>query len=209
MHIYWYGQSCFKIQDKDKTVLVNPYSPREAGMRGPNFKADLSLLTNSEDFKQAKKDLKNSFIIHEPGEYEVEDIFVYAVQHHEKDCKSTLYQVEIDGIRLGFLGEIKTVLSDEQLEKLDTIDILFLPVGGNSVLDATKAIEVMNQISPIISIPCSYQIPGNKEKLDPVSKFFKEMSITQPSAEDKLLIKKKDLVLSEETKIIVLNPKTS
>ena len=58
MNITWYGQSCFRLQSTQQNVLVDPYSPRQVGLRGPNFKATLTILTNPEDEKAIKKDSK-------------------------------------------------------------------------------------------------------------------------------------------------------
>ncbi len=75
MHISWYGQSCFKLQNNEQTVLVNPSDPRKAGLKGPNFKANIFVLTDIEesiDKKILEKD--NSFLINGPGEYEVNKV---------------------------------------------------------------------------------------------------------------------------------------
>jgi hypothetical protein len=63
----------------------------------------------------------------------------------------------------------------------------------------------MSQIEPNIIIPMHYQIPKLKLKLDGVDKFLKTMGIKSISPLPKLSIKKKD-ILSEEAKIVILQP---
>ncbi len=207
MYITWYGQSCFKLQSGEKVILIDPHSPRQAGLRGPNFKATILVLTNPEDKKLAEKDLKKEcFLIDGPGEYEIKDIFIYGISLFDKNKRLTIYQIEFDGIKFGILGEINTLLTDGQLEKLNGIDVLFIPVGGKNVIGAEKAIEMINQISPKIVIPCNYKVKGIKVALEPAQKFLREMGIKKRESLEKLSLRKKDLS-EEETRIVILEPK--
>ena len=206
MNITWYGQSCFRLQNIQQNVLVDPYSPRKVGLRGPNFKSTLTILTDSEDEKAIKKDSKESFLIAGPGEYEVSDIFVYGTSFVRKNKKLTLYQVEMDNIKFGFLGEINSSLTSEELENLDGIDVLFIPIGGGDIIDPEKARKIINSIEPRIIIPCCYQIPKIKIKLASLEKFLGEMGIKKVEKLLKLNLRKNDLI-SEEAKVVVLEPK--
>jgi len=205
MKINWYGQSCFKIQDKDTNILINPYSPRRAGLRGPNFKSTILILTDPQDFEAAKKDASESFLIYGPGEYEIQGIFVYGLDFKRKDKHLTVYQLEIEGIKFGILGEINENLTNEELEYLDGIDVLLIPVGGDGVLTTKKAREIINVIGPKIIIPCCYHIPGIKLELEPIEKILKDLGIKNFEKTEKLSLKQKDLH-REGTKTIILEP---
>lgn len=210
MKISWYGQSCFKIQNNDEDILINPYNPRRIGLRGPNFKATVLILTNPEDEERARKDFKEGFIISQAGEYETRGIFVYGTSVFRKGKRTNIYQVEIDGVRYGILGEIDTVLKSEELEGLDGIDVLFIPVGGKSVINAEKAVEIINEIEPKIIIPCCYKSANWQIKIkldfDPIEKFLKEIGIKRVERVALLSLNKKDIE-TEETKVIILEPK--
>lgn len=200
MYITWYGQSSFKLQDKEVTVLLDPYSSRQAGLRGPNFKAEIIILSNQETANQAEKDIKEGFLIDSPGEYEIKGVFILGVKTKEN---RVIYQVEIEGIKIGCLGEINKLLTDEELEKLNGLDVLLVPIGNRKkVLSAEEAIKIVRDIEPKIVIPTCYQISGLKVSLDPLAKFLKEMGVKSAESLDKVRITKKDL--SEETKVIVL-----
>jgi L-ascorbate metabolism protein UlaG (beta-lactamase superfamily) len=211
MIITWYGQSCFKIQDTQKSILIDPYSPKRVGLRGPNLIAEIIILTNKDDKKQVSKDLKeDTFLISAPGEYETKNVFIYGTGLVDEKKQQTIYQVEVDGLRVGVLGEINRLLNDKELEKLDGIDILFVPVGGKDVLGAKKAVELINLIEPNLVIPCCYQFAAGqgktKTETDSKEKFLAEMGIKNPEVMQKLSIQKKE-ILSEETKVIILEPK--
>lgn len=206
MNITWYGQSCFRIQNAQQNVLIDPYSPRQAGLRGPNFNSTITILTNPEDNKELKKDSKESFLVTSPGEYEISGTFVYGTSFIRKDKKLTIYQVEMDSIRFGVLGEINSSLTSEELENLDGIDVLFIPIGGGSMIGPEKAVEIINSIEPRIIIPCCYQIPKINLKLGSLEKFLGEMGAKKAEKLPKLNLRKNDLS-SEEAKIIILEPK--
>ena len=191
MYIYWYGQSSFKLQGKETTVLLDPYSSRAAGLRGPNFKADLIILNNLAANSQAKKDIKEGFIIDGPGEYEIKGIFVLGVQTKDNHL---IYQIELEDVKIGYLGEINQNLTDSEIERIDNIDVLIVPVGGKkNTLSSETAAEIIREIEPKIVIPSCYQVPGLKIQLDSVEKFLKEIGVKNVDAEDKIRLTKKEL----------------
>jgi len=206
MYITWYGQSCFKLQNNEQTVLVNPSDPRKAGLKGPNFKANIFVLTDIEesiDKKILEKD--NSFLINGPGEYEVNKVFLYGVPiKKDGQTKSVVYQITMDDIRYGVLGQLKSLPSGEELGRLDGVDVLFIPIGGKDTLSAEKAVELINSIEPQIVIPCCYNIPGVNNELDSLERFLKEIGIKVDETLPKLSIKKKGLLSQGETRIVVL-----
>ena len=141
-----------------------------------------------------------------PGEYELKDIFVSGIKvNFEKTSIKTAYLIKLEEISIGYLGEItKKEITPEIIGFFEGVDILLLPIGGNGMLDADGATEVVNQIEPKIVIPMYYKISELKRKADTLEQFLKEMGVNVKS-EEKLLIKKKDLGF-EDTKIIPLMP---
>ena len=200
MYLTWYGQASFKLQDKEVTVLLDPYSSRQAGLRGPNFKAEIIILADKQRNLQAKKVIKEGFLIDGPGEYEIKGVYILGQKN--KDGK-LVYQIEIDNLKIGYLGEISKPLSNEVLEKLNGIDILLLPIGNKKeVISVAEAVEIIRSFEPKIVIPCCYNIPGLKIQADSLDKFLKEMGIKSFEPLDKLRLTKKEL--PEETKVIIL-----
>jgi L-ascorbate metabolism protein UlaG (beta-lactamase superfamily) len=112
----------------------------------------------------------------------------------------------MDDLRTCHLGDLGHSLTNEDLEKIDGVDILMIPVGGVYTIDAKKAQEVISQINPKIIIPMHYKIPGLKSNLDAVDKFCKEMGICN-EPQDKLVIKKANIAEEEEEKVVILKKK--
>ena len=85
------------------------------------------------------------------------------------------------------------------------IDILLLPIGEGESLDVKKAIKIMGQIEPRITIPINYKKDKEKSELKNSKEFFNTLGIKNPESTPKLSIKKKTILEEgEESKIIVL-----
>lgn len=211
MHITWLGQACFKIQGKEATIVTDPYDSK-IGLKLPRLNADIVTISHSHyDHNNVKAVSGQPFVIDTPGEYEIKKVFIWGIPswHDNKEGASrganTIFIYQFEDIKLAHLGDLGTTLTDEQLEKLEGVDILLIPVGGIYTIDGKKATEVINQVEPRIVIPMHYKIPGLKIKLDEVDKFCNEMGVKKNGPEEKLKITKKDLP-ADEVKVIILKP---
>jgi L-ascorbate metabolism protein UlaG (beta-lactamase superfamily) len=161
---------------------------------------------------QALKD--QTLVVEGPGEYETKGVEILGIQtfHDKKEGNerglNTVYVIRMDGISICHLGDLGHQLSDSQLEEINGVDILMIPVGGVYTIDAAEAVKVIDSIEPKIVIPMHYKIPGLAAEaagLHKIDEFCSEMGISKNKVEEKLVIKKKDLP-SEETKVVLLKP---
>ncbi len=205
MNISYFGLTCFRIQNNGASVLIDPYED-SVGLKLPRMQNDLTLYTAVPN--KPKSD--QSFVITVPGEYEVKDIFVYAmpVASSGNSAEGLVYLIETEGIHLVHLGALKkTKFNEQQLERLENLDVLMLPVGGGDCLSAEQASELIAQLEPRLVIPMNYQLPGLKQKLEPVEKFKKIMGASFATV-DKLKISRKDLP-EEDTNFVIIEPSAS
>ncbi len=79
------------------------------------------------------------------------------------------------------------------------MDILFVPIGGDGVLDAATAYKLAISIEPKLIIPIHYGDVGSKDAL----KIFLKEAGENPTPVPKLTLKKKDLE-GKEAEIVVL-----
>ncbi len=208
MEITWLGQACFKIEDKDISIVIDPFDPK-LGLRLPkNLKANLLLITHEHyDHNYRQGVSGNPYIIDSPGEYEISGATITGIPafHDKKQGqergKVTIYVVEFEGVTFCHLGDLGQDLTDEEIDKLGTIDILMIPVGGIYTINGEEAAKIVGEVEPKIVIPMHYKIPGIKEPLDPLEKFTQKINIKVEEL-DKLKIKASNL--PQETKIISL-----
>jgi len=217
MLIQWFGQSCFKVQTKpgpngEVAVIFDPFDSSKVGLSLPKLTADVVAITHDHfDHNHLAAISGDYFLINGPGEYEAKQTFIYGITGWHDNTQgsergsNTMYLLESEGISLAHLGDIgQDALTDSQLEYLEGVDVLMIPVGGNYTVNAKQAIELVNQIEPRIVIPMHYKLPGLKVDIDSADKFIKELGLT-PQVEQKFKFVKKDLP-QDETKLVVLKP---
>lgn len=218
MNIVWHGHSCFEIittrnKNERVSIIIDPFS-KEIGLRVPKLQGDILLVTHQHyDHNNIKAVNGDPFVIEEPGEYEIKDIFIQGIfsWHDPKEGKergpNTIYTIDTpEEIKVCHLGDFgQKELKEEQLEKIGEIDILMIPVGGIYTISAKEAIKIMAQLEPKITIPMHYQLPKLKVRLNSLDQFLKTLGIKKISPLKKLSIKKADLS-PEEAKIVVLSP---
>jgi L-ascorbate metabolism protein UlaG (beta-lactamase superfamily) len=83
---------------------------------------------------------------------------------------------------------------------LGSADILFVPIGGEGVLNPQEAYSLAVKREPRIIIPIHYGEVGEKDAL---KAFLKEGGVDKLQAEDKVTLRKKDIDV-KEGEIIVL-----
>jgi len=204
MVITHHGGQCFKVSFGDTTIAFDPIS-KKSKLSSVKFGADIAFISlNHPDMNGADEvafGAKQPFVVQGPGEYEVGEVTArgYGVETLYEDVKrfTTIYQVNLEGINMIFLGALGTEAIDPQiLGSLGDIDILFVPIGGGDVLDVPAASKLSTKLEARCIIPMHY----NDEAL---KAFLKEEGVDSVKPLEKLTIKKKDL-LEMESEIIVL-----
>lgn len=212
MQLFWHGFSCVRIESSagqvDATLVTDPYDS-DGGLRFPRtLKPDLVVLSHQDRKRFALDVFENEpFVVSDPGEFEVKGMFVFGtpiVHEDDKDGKrAIMYRFEIEGMSIGFLGGVTRVLNEQELGKLENIDILLLPVGGGDKLKAKQAIEIINLIEPRIVVPLGTHVEGVKKELGTADAFCKELGVCKRTDASKLKISRKDLP-SEDILVTVL-----
>lgn len=120
--------------------------------------------------------------IHGPGEYEVKGVGVIG-------CSvpgATIYRIEIDGVSVLYLGGLVQPLTSAQVDALDGVDILIVPVG---------VLAVIKEIEPSIVIPTQYDPQG-------LSAFLKELGKDDIAPQPKLSVTRDKL--PDQMQVVVL-----
>ena len=206
MQIQTWGLSSFKITTKEAVVVTDPFH-KDSGLVPPRGAAEILILAekNKKLYSAVSGISGEHFDVTDPGEYDVKGVTITGIPLKQEDRYVTVFLIESEDMRILNLTHIKNFnMSEDEIEALGEIDILILPVGGNTVLSASAASKVVNEIEPKIVIPSHYKMKDLILDLDSVDKFIKEMGGKKEEME-KLTVKKKDLV-EEGTKVVVLEP---
>ena len=211
MEIVWYGHAFFRLKDRNITVVTDPYD-KTLGLPLPYPRADIVTVSHDAPHHNYLQGVKGDFkVVDGPGEYEISGVFITGLQatppqkSSQQAAENTVFVIYMDDLVVCHLGDLNHVPSQSQVEDMDNIDVLLVPVGGQNALTAAQAAEVISLIEPQIVVPMHYQLPGISIELDPVTKFLKEMGITKTDTIDTLKITKSSL--PEETQVVLLEAK--
>lgn len=206
MELQFFGANCLKIANK-KVSLVFDDNLESLGGKPVATGKDIVLATSD----QIKLPEEARFRVDMPGEYEVAEVSIEGIpaRGHMDEAgglSGTMYRVTMEGVRIGVTGHIHPDLSDTQLEALGTLDVLFIPVGGNGyTLDGVGAHKVVKDVEPKVVVPTHYADPGLNFEVPQteLSEALKGLAIEPSETLD--ILKLKNFDFGEGTKLIVLN----
>jgi L-ascorbate metabolism protein UlaG (beta-lactamase superfamily) len=215
MEITWFGHSCFRLRDRAATVVTDPYG-KDIGLLLPRVRADVVTVSHDADDHNYIKGVKSGFkALTGPGEYEVSGVFVTGLELRGERKKgkgpekprNTVFLFEFEDLTVCHLGDLDHVPTQAQVEEaLGEVDVLLIPVGGSESLNAAQASEVVSLLEPHIVIPMHYKVKDLTLKLDPVSKFLKEMGLDKITTQETFKVSRSGL--PEETQVVVLELKS-
>lgn len=208
--IKWFGHACVHIRAREAAIMMDPV-PRSLGYRYSKQRADIVTLSHDHPGHTATDMVSTEFkLINGPGEYEISDVFITGIRTYHDDQngaehgRNTAYLFDLEDIVVCHLGDLGHALTEAQVESMSSADVVIIPVGGGTTLDATKAVEVIGQLEPRIIIPMQYQTALGDRQRDPLERFLKEMGVTEITPRDKLTLRASDL--GDTPEVVVLEP---
>ncbi|GIW78861.1 MAG: MBL fold metallo-hydrolase [Gemmatales bacterium] len=165
--VRWHGQSFFEIQASNGArVVFDPHAIEAYGER--KVKADLVLISHfHNDHTQIgvienAREAKIIFGLEAKGketEWRLVDSKFKGIRvrtvgtYHDtmkglERGKNTVFCLEIDGLRVVFLGDLGHILTDDQVREIGDVDVLFIPVGGIYTINGAEAKKVVKQLKP-------------------------------------------------------------
>jgi L-ascorbate metabolism protein UlaG (beta-lactamase superfamily) len=209
VEITWLGQSCFKLKGKETVVIIDPYPP-DFGYPLGNPQANILALTHSHPGHSYVEGVEGEpKAIRGPGEYEIAGVFITGIAcfHDDELGKklggNTIYHITLDDLAICHLGDLGHVPSPELVQDIGDVEVLLVPVGGVSTIDAVAAAETVRRLEPKIVIPMHYRTPAAVKKLEPVDRFLKEIGIKEVTSQPKLSLTRSTLPFT--TQVILLD----
>ena len=210
MDVTWLGHGCFRLRGRAAAAVTDPYPPA-IGLKLQRLDANLVTVSHEHENHNYTQVVRDAYEIRGPGEYEVAGVSVIGVpSYHDAEKgathgRNTIYLIEIDDVRVCHLGDLGSALDDAEAEAISAPDVLLVPVGGRTVINAAQAAQVVRQLEPRFVVPMHYAIPGLKLELDPLDRFLKEMAVTAAEPQPKLSVQASSG--EYDTKVIVLEPR--
>lgn len=167
MKITWLGHSSFLIEDsKGRRLLTDPFD-ETVGYKIYEGEADLVTISHHHfDHDYTAKIKNRPEIIDKAGFFNACDIEITGIASYHDKVKgakrgeNVIFVFEMDGFRICHLGDLGHILSKEDIDKVGSVDVLFIPIGGNFTIDGKEASEVARSIRSHIVIPMHYKTPS-------------------------------------------------
>ena len=153
MKLKWFGHACFLLTSNNGVrVLVDPFNEK-VGYALPVVEADIVTTSHGHGDHNYTAVVNGEFLlIDQPGNFSHNGIEIKGISSfHDKvegslKGKNVIYRFNIDGLSVCHLGDLGHLLSPHQVEEIGTVDILLVPVGGHYTIDASDALEVLQQL---------------------------------------------------------------
>lgn len=209
MHVSWHGQYTVKIQSRDTTLVIDPYSPA-TGLRPFRSQANVVLLSHpaNPEISHVSGIQGEPTILSGPGEFTQSSFTVHAIPWRAADgTERAMPRLFMESLCLVNLASLNRELTDAELQEIEKVDIdvLLVPAGGGEALTSKQAVKLVTTLEPRLVIPIHVSLPGLKEKLESVAAFAKEFGVKSSSPEKKTIVKKSSLP-KEEMHVVILTP---
>ena len=213
MQIRYLGHSAFYIiTDDNVRLLTDPFSP-VIGYPMPRVTADIVLSSHEHFDHDYFKGVDGDYTI-------VKDVKPYMPEHMTITCiqschdprggalrgMNRIYKIRTNGLTLCHLGDLGEPFNVDLIHRIDQVDVLFIPVGGNYTIDAAAARRYVDAIEPKIVVPMHYKTKRcnlDIATLDEVLPHFSGYDIFRP----RILVPTDEYI--GEPRVCILEPETT
>lgn len=176
MQVEWYGQSAFRLTGDGHSVFIDPFADMSSltAARGMRFdyppisgvSADLVLVTH-EHHDHAGVDAVDGdppVLRSTAGRLDspLGPVLAVASEHDAaagtERGPNTIFRFELDGVSVCHFGDFgQPALREEQAAALESVDLLFVPVGGGPTIGAEAAAEIARRLNARWIVPMHYR----------------------------------------------------
>ncbi|MCQ2911338.1 MAG: MBL fold metallo-hydrolase [Clostridia bacterium] len=169
--IKYLGHAFFKVQVNDKIVTFDPVDPKTGYTFDEKIDTNLSCISHNH-YDHSYTDALN---IIPRDDFNESNVRVVPSFHDDKvgmlRGTNDINIVDIDGFKVCHLGDLGHELTDDLIEEIGEVDILFIPVGGVYTIDGQSAVKEIDKIKTKIVIPMHYKTDKLTFDLDSEEKF--------------------------------------
>ena len=197
MDIQWLGHSCIRLRSSvtGLSVICDPHS--FLGERVDlSHTQDVAAVTISHKapLHNAAADLPgNPRVFSSPGEYEFQGITIRAVMSplasgETRAARNVAYTIGIDGVNVCHLGNIRQLLTAQQIDLIGPADVVLAPAGGaeHNLLPYRAINQTAQQLDARWLIPIHYRAggePATTTQPEGTGAFLRELGVAEGTLE--------------------------
>ena len=201
------------------TLLTDPFKPEYVGLPLVKDLADIVTISHSHDDHNAVEMVtgpvtrNSTFVIDKEGEYEIGGVEISAIRtYHDKvegaeRGKNLIIYVRMDGINMLHLGDLGHKLTEAQIEKIGSVDVVMVNVGGVMSLETDEIMDLMKDLQPLYIVPMHYKMDGMTEpfaKMHTLQEFLDKNKFVV-TGEPVHKIKLDPESLPDDTQVLIMN----
>lgn len=214
MDITWLGHACIRVRTRQTALVMDPCD-KTSGFDIGRPAADIVTVSNPSPLHSHVRGVRGDPItIQGPGEYEIGGVQITGVSTYlappEEDAqaeRNTAFVLESEDLRLVHVGGLGAPLTAEQIEQLSSADVLVLPIGGGSALEADEAARVVRALEPSLVIPVHYPTAGAGDgDQEALQKFATSVGLEPVEPLPRASINRRGL--SDTLQLLLLTPRT-
>lgn len=220
MEITYMGHSSFKIKSKNGFVtIIDPFSSEYVGLPYLKDVADILILSHGHEDHNNRSMItgpvkrQDTFVIDAEGEYEIGGVEISAIKtfHDSKEGgergKNLVTLIRDGEVTVCHLGDLGQKLTDSQIERMGSVDVLMIPVGDKVTISLEDVMDTINDIQPSLVIPMHYKVPGMKPTFDdllPLQSFLDKNKYPL-AGEPSHKLKVDESSLPDDTQVAIMN----
>ena len=158
MKLTWLGHSCFLLESYDFRALLDPFHD-VPGFPDIQIEADAVYCSHGH-FDHAYTD-EVTLTTGKVNPFTVTEVDTFHDgQGGALRGRNTVRCFSSEGVTVVHLGDLGHPLTQEQLDKIGSCDVLLLPVGGTYTVDKAEAKAVAEAVNPRVIVPMHFSEEG-------------------------------------------------
>ncbi len=223
MDISWLGFAALRVRTRTASVVMEP-AARSAGVDMGRPTADIVTMSHDHPSHAHVAGVRGEpIVLTRPGEYEIQGVQLLGVATHlapppaagdgdVRDCeapdaepaaspggRNVVFVLEAEQLRLAHLGGMGTPPTSEEAEQLAGVDVLVVPVGGESALATGAAARLTRQLEPRVVIPVCHTGDASDEGL---ATYVTALGLEAEAPVSRLSLQRRGL--SDATRVLLL-----
>ena len=226
MDITWLGNACFRLRSDDMVVVTDPFPGAVAARRDAIPAAVVTVSSRDPNHSDWQSVNGGPRVFNSPGEYEYQGIAVRGVMtplppDTPQEQRSIAFSIEIGGVTICHLGNVRVPLVPDQVDELSPIDVLIVPAGLGGSLGIDQVRQTMQDLSPRIVIPMGLSHPSDgtadapgvaadsgadiaAAQSDPMASFVRRVGMDSVEPQARLVVTPSNL--PDDMRVVVLTP---
>ena len=155
------GHNCFRLRGRDVTLITDPFAPPEGSLR---VAADIVTISHGDEGHNGIKAVEGTpRVVTGPGEYEIKGVLIAGVGHVSRRpggetarTQHRLFDRDWTTCASAIWATSGMFCPRSRSKRSATVDVLFVPAGGRSVISAAQAAEVISQLEPAVVVPMDW-----------------------------------------------------